>query len=606
MLWYNETQDVHKAVFDTLQLLSQRQQHREELNERHHRLYNGLPIWSYFSAADSVANMFYDRLTLNVVQSCIDAMVSKIGKNKPRITFLTDEGDWSKQEQAKLLERFVYGQFYKEDQPKKSKKVLLDSCVFGSGFAKVYVENGEVKTCRVFSPTIIVDERETVYSEPKCIYEVRYINKEVLKEMYPGKAYEIDTAEVKNLPYYGDNLHDRQLIPVVEAWSLSDDKEKDNGRHFIGISSCTFLDEKHNRVKFPYAKLDFQQNVTGYYGRGIAELITGHQVEINRTLKRISDSLRLVASPKVLYDFASKIVKTHFNNDVGTLIGYQGTPPQFITPQAVNSDIFNHLVFMYQKAFEEVGLSQLSVTSQKPAGLNSGKALREYNDLETERFAAFAQAWEQFHVDLAELQIEEAKRLKDSDKSVIVNAVSGEGISKIDFKKINLDRDAYVMQAFPTNSLPKTPAARLEYVQEMAQAGFIDPQEAMQLLDFPDTKQLTKFKYADREDIHAVVAQMIEKGEYNPPEEFQNLDYGIKYMQMNYLYYKNQKVKVERLDLLTRWINEALELVQPPMEEAQPVTELPDVGASEMIGAEEEMQQLAQEEQDIINQQGEI
>jgi hypothetical protein len=280
--------------------------------------------------------------------------------------------------------------------------------------------------------------------------------------------------------------------------------------------------------------------------------------------------------------------------------------PQWVTPMAVNSDLFNHLVFMHNKAFEEVGLSQLSVTSQKPAGLNSGKALREYNDLETERFASFAQSWEQFHVELGSLQIEEAQRLKASKRQVIVNAVSSEGIDKVNFAKINLDENSYIMQAYPVSSLPKTPAARFQYVEEMAQAGFIDAQEAMQLLDYPDTKQLTKFKYADREDIHATVDAMINHGEYNPPEEFQNLEYGIKYVQFSYLYYKRRKVKEERLDMLTRWINEALELTQPPDQEMPIDASMEDLGMGEMQGEDEQLQEMAQLDNEVINQAEEL
>jgi hypothetical protein len=613
-MWYKEGKEgIAKAVFDTLQMLGQRQQYREDLNERHHRLYSGLPISSFFSETSNLSNLFYDRLTLNVVQSCIDSMVSKIGKNKPRITFLTDEGDWNKQEQAKKLNKFIDGQFHKEKQPEKSKKILLDSCVFGSGFAKIYTKDKQVKTDRVFTPTIIVDDRETIYGEPLCLYELRYVNKSTLIEMYPDLKFEIEQSQVMRLPYYGDDAHDRELVPVVEAWKLhlKDEKNnKPNGVHFIGIASAVFTYEKHDRTRFPYSKLNFQQNVTGWFGRGIAELITGHQIEINRTLKRISDSLRLVASPKVLYEFNSKIIKTHFNNEVGTMIGYQGVPPQFVTPQAVNSDLFNHLVFMHQKAFEEVGLSQLSVTSQKPAGLNSGKALREYNDLETERFAAFAQSWEAFHVDLAELQIEEAKRLAKKGEKIIVSSISEDGIENIDFSKINLDADSYVMQPFPTSSLPKTPAGRLQFVEEMIQSGMLDPQEASQLLDFPDTKQITKFKYADREDIHATCAAITTKGEYNPPEEFQNLEYGIRYMQYSYLYYKHKGLPQARLDLITRWINDAMDLSQPPQPElvdpAMAQDLMPELGAAEMMGEGEEIQELAQEDMSLINQQGEI
>jgi len=310
----------------------------------------------------------------------------------------------------------------------------------------------------------------------------------------------------------------------------------------------------------------------------------------------------------VLYDYSSKIVKSHMNNDVGAMIGYLGTPPQFINPSAVSPELFKHLADMIQLAYNEVGVSTLSATSQKPAGLNSGKALREYNDLETERFASLAKGWEQLHMDIAELILEECEDMERQGIKMEFLAGNTKGCEPISFKDVKLDK--YIIQVYPTSMLPKTPAGRLEYVQEMLGAGLVTPEEGLSLLEFPDVDKVTRFKNSKFNDILATIDYMLDKDEYLPPEPFQDLVNGITYMQSAYLYYKGEGCPQEKLDLLLRWIQDAMSLLNPePMDVEPPVAvEDPTMMGEQMEGGMDEMamvdpgaEGLMAGEQEILN-----
>jgi hypothetical protein len=67
---------------------------------------------------------------------------------------------------------------------------------------------------------------------------------------------------------------------------------------------------------------------------------------------------------------------------------------------------------------------------------------------------------------------------------------------------------------------------------------------------------------------------MLDTGEYQPPEPFQNLVYGLPTMQEAYLMYRADNAPEEVLELFRRWITDANELVdaatQPPMEQMGP------------------------------------
>lgn len=583
--WWEYEESPSKKVFETAGNIRRNQTAQEDLDERHFRLYSGLPLYSAFTF-----NLTFDSLdakfTMNVVQAGVNTLVSKITKNKVRPTFLTDNGNWGLQEQAKKLDRYVFGQFYKQKVYQETKKAFRDACIFGDGFVKHWHDKeGSIFVKRVFKPTIIIDQAETLYGqEPRTIYEVRLVDKTTLKQKYPDFAHEIDEASVSDIPFFVDSFESNMhLAIVIEAYRVAHyvvgengEKKLIKGKHFIGTSTATFHYEDFEMERVPYRRIQYVPNVIGYYSKGVAELITGHQVEINRMLRRISRGMNLMSSPTILVDYMSDVIDTHFNNEVGTIVKYKNNPPIHLFPQGINPTVIDWFLTVYQKAFEELGLSQLTAQSKKPAGLDSGKALREYNDIETERFAELAQNWEQFHLDVAEDIIAHSEIIAKNGGKPIVLSPDKFGAEEIDFRKLKLKNSEYIMQVYPTSMLPKEPAGRLAYIQEMLGSGLITPEEGLSLLEFPDIAETTEIKNAPINDIRYTAYLIINEGEYAAPEPYQNLDYGIKFMNSMYLCMKPKKLPIERLDMLQKWINDALSLQQEmappaPMPEMLPL-----------------------------------
>lgn len=553
MNWYQNKigKDPHEAVFKTVRNIKERQSGKTEKDLRHYRLFGNM-----LNTSDPISVMRGELLTFNLVRSICSTLTSKICKNKPRPMYLTDDGDYPLQQKAERMSRFTLGMFHQAKTYTFTKEALLNSTIFGTGLIKVFSQDGVLKNRSVLPLDIVVDEREGMYNAPKTIYETRLVDRGVLKEMYPEHAKKIEEAAKEKSEFVSDNF-DTDLVLVVEGYKLG---VKDTpGKHFLGIENCTFVYEDYKRDKFPYAKLVFERNPIGWFGVGAAELVTPHQIELNRTLKRISHALHMLASPKVLYDLSSKINKAHFNNDVGIMIGYAGgtNPPQFIMPQAIGPELPNHAQMVIAQAYSEVGISALTATSMKPAGLNSGKALREYNDIETERFADFGQNWEQFHLDIGELMIEEVQELEEKGTPLKVTASDGKRMERVSFKDVKLPRDSYVYQAYPTSLLPKSPAGQLEYAGELIDRQMLSPEEGLKLLDFPDVKSITTLKYSGLDDIMATISSFLDEGYYIPPEPYQDLVNGVKWMQSAYLKYKHKKIAPERLDMLLQWINDA-------------------------------------------------
>ena len=575
--WLANKKDLYQELFAYVSRLDSRQQYRVADNLTFARLYGnydhvGLDAFNYSRAVSSynVSN----RVTLNVVQSMVDTVVSKVTKNKPKASFLTSGGDFSLQSKAKKLTKFVEGIFSFTDFYQLAALGFKDSCIFGTGCLKIFVENGEIKAERVFIGEIKIDDIESYYGKPRQMHQEKWISKDVVKAMFPGFELEIDNASYPDEKTFqnvqGSRLKD--MVRVIESWHLPSGPNAKDGKHTICISTVTLLDEPYYKDYFPFVFFRWNTRPVGFFGQGLAEQLQGIQLEMNKILRTIQVSMHLVSVPKLLVEASSKIVSAHLNNRIGGVIKYAGTPPQYAPLGGIPGELFSHLDRLFSRAYEIAGVSQLAAQSQKPAGLDSGKALREFNDLETERFMSVAKRYEKCFMDAAEIMIETAKDLYELKGDYKVKAKDGKFIDTISWKDVNMDADKYMMQIFPTSALSSTPAARLADVQDLLAAGFIDKDDALKLLDFPDLEAAMNLLNADSNNLERLIETMMDEGKYFPPEPYQNLENAVRKVQQAYLLYRMQGAPEDRLELLRQFMEDCQNLIEkaaqpegPPM-----------------------------------------
>lgn len=569
--WAKEGQEVAPALWEYLSQLDNIQGYRAEENYKFLRMYGNqnldyLRTFAPAKAMDIAPSAALNRVTLNVVQSMVDTVVSKIAKNKPRPMVLTEAGNFSQQRRAKKLSQFIEGQFYASEFYAKSAVAFMDSCIFGTGALKVYREDGEIKVDRVFIDELKVDDREAMYGAPRNLAQEKWIHREVLISMWPKDEMLIRAAtSPNNSTYTAFNPSSPDMVLVREAWHLPTKKGAGDGKHVISIQNHTLVDEEWDKMYFPFIFWRWGTRPLGFFGQGLAEQLQGLQLEINKILRTIQVSMHLVSVPKLFVEASSKIVSAHLDNRIGSVIKYAGVAPTPGQLGTIPPELFAHLDRLYQRAFEIAGISQLSATSQKPAGLNSGKALREYNDLETERFMTVAQRYEQCFLDAVPIMVDLAKEIDEEQKEEGGYKLKIKGkkfLETIKWKDVDMDEDQYSMAVFPASALSNTPAGRLAEVQELIQAGFMGKEDAMKLLDFPDLQGFYNYANAGVENIDRAIERMVEDGEYTTPEPYQNLAFGIERMQQAYLRYQNENAPEERLELLRRWMEDARGLLE--------------------------------------------
>jgi hypothetical protein len=604
--WWREKKP-HSHMFGVVNSIETQQSWRYLNNIRYARLYANYELLGFYGTLFSQAAQMplnNNRLTLNVTKACIDTAAAKIAKNRPKPLFLTSGGDWTQQNRAQKLTKYTEGMFDASDIYRKGPLCFTDAGIMGTGVAKVYAdkEKGMICVDRVLTDEIIVDDADGMYGEPRSLYQRKYIDRDVLCEMFPKFEKEIRSATIG---VKGDSQGSTaaNLIKVIEGWHLKSGESATDGVHAITIENATLFQEEWKKDFFPFAFYRWSPKVVGFWGGGLAEELVGIQLEINKTLRTIQKSIDIACVPRVWVENSSQVNTAQITNEIGSIGKYTGTPPSFNTSQALSPEVYSHLQNLYNKAFEITGVSQMSATSQKPKGLDSAVALREFNDIETERFVLAGQRYEEFFMDIAKIGIELSRDLyenmKAEGKELKVKVKGSKFIETIKWKDVDMDEDKFIMRVYPTSLLPSSPQGRLQRVQELMQAGFIDKEVGMSLLDFPDVEAYMSLQTASIDDMKMLLENMIDKGIYQSPEPQQNLPLAIKMVQSSYLRSKVNGVPEARLELLRRFIDDCNELLNMATPPAPPVPMDPMAGGV-MPGGEAIADPMAPPQSDLL------
>lgn len=580
-----------QELLDTVSYLKEMQMYKYRQASIFARLYSSLPLFNFAGTSlnklSNTSNLPIDRPTMNVIQSCVDTLVSRISQARPRPVFLTDEGNYKERQLSKQLNQFIMGEFYREKAYELGPLLLRDAGVLGTGLWKVFKSiDNKVGVERRLYTDVLVDPNDGLYGKPRNFYDLKLVDRDLALEMFDKNKSEVRSAEQA----YPDNSGTAERtvsdqIMLAEAWRLPSYKGCDDGRHVIVCSAGILLDEPWTRDKFPFVSMPYSPQLLGFWGQGLAEQLMGTQVEINKLLMTISKSINLVGVPRVFVEDGSKVVKSHLNNDIGAIVTYRGTKPIYEVAPCVPQEIYAQLQRLVEYAYQQSGISALSATAQKPAGLNSGEAIRNYDDLQSDRFAALVRRYDMCFVDLAYLMIEEAKEITETEGKYTTVYPNSNGIRQIDLPASKMLEDTYIIQCFDSSSLPRDPAGRMAKITEYMQAGILSPEEGRRLMDFPDLGQVEKLANAAEERILKILDEIVEDGKYTPPDPFIDIQLAKKLVVQYYNLYMQMNLEEKKAQMLRNFntqLDTLIAAAQPPPQQ-QPMASPTQGPTSELL-----------------------
>lgn len=569
--WWLTTDKKEKAgqLLSTANAIKDAQSYRYRTTALYARLYGNQSLFNFIgnnmNKMDAgTTGLPVDRPTFNLVQSCVDTVVSKISQSKPSPVFLTDNSDYKERRLAKQLNNFIQGEFYQTKAYDKVATVLRDALVTGMGVLKVFEsQDNKVALERVLGTEILVDSNDGLYGEPRQIYQLKLVDRQVLKDICPGYKQVITEAETA----FPDNSSDASRtvsdqVLVVEGWHLKSGKNATDGRHTIACTSGIILDEAWDKYAFPFVFLPYSPRLLGFWAQGLAEQLMGTQIEINSLLYTISRAIKIVGVPRIFVEEGSKVSSSSFNNDVGTIVKYRGTKPVFEVAPCVPQELYAQLQRLIEYGYQQCGVSALDASSQKPAGLNSGEAIRSYDDISTDRLASLSKRYDNFFIDLTYQIVDLAKDIASRDGEYQTVYPNKDGTKEINLPEMKLIQDPFVVQVFNQSSLPRDPAGRLQKIVEMTQAGMLSIKEGRRLLDYPDLDQVEKLSNASEERIYQLLDKIVEDGIFTPPDPFLDLQLATEITTQYYNLYAASKLDEERCQMLRDFFTQVQDLIQ--------------------------------------------
>jgi hypothetical protein len=571
--WLADEDDKADKLFTEVDRVSEDTVDRAQSVLEASALYGDLAYLPGYSGVDRVLPISR-RISHNVIATATDALVAEVTQTKPRPMAITIGGDYTDHVRARKLTEYWDAKFQETNVYEIGRQAVRDAIISGLGILRAYrarpgSEHDKVLVERIWPGSFVIDDRGAVDVIPRSCYIRRQIDRSYLENLYPDKVEDIQRARHPEEKYWFTSTLRDDLVEVIEGWHLPSGPDGKDGRHTIAVSTTVLFDEDYDDDEFPLAFVRPVPPQRGFWGESIVKRAATAQFELNKLLRRVQESMHLHAVPRVFVNRGAGIVKPHYTNDIGILIEYDGQPPVYMTPNSMSADVYAHIDRLENWIYKEMGISQLSASSLKPAGLNSGRALRVYNDTQSRRFINLERSYEQMNCAIA-MQITALERdiSIENPKHEVVYESRGQKMV-IPFREIDLKKGIMRTQVMPTSALPTSPAAKLQDLQEMVAAGTIDQETFLTLADVPDFESIRDTVVAPLELLEKRFDEMLETGKYTVPEPYMDLVRGMK---LCALYIQKSEVKGasdDRLDLLRQWLGDAKGLIDGVTEQAQ-------------------------------------
>lgn len=444
---------------------------------------------------DNYVNSFSDGNTLsppsiNVIKSVVDTLVSKIATSKVRPFINTLNGSYKEMQTALQAQQF-FDIFYEEQNTHMTvSKAFEDSCIFDTGVVYVDRDNHSIKKCLPWQ--VFVRPAELAYNKLTRVY---YEQTDYPVTLLPSDI----TAKFKKSVEYTDYGIYYDIFNKVKA-------------HII--AGHVVKTEPWEYDVLPFVFIYYNKPNTGTTSLSVVDILYTLQNEIDMLVSKISAAAELTPGNTILLPEGGSVKATQLNNGVGNVLTYRptpnmtGSPVTVATPAFIDGQYQMLLDNLIQRAYELVGISQLSAMSQKPTGLDSGIALSTMESIESDRFETQLKQVINAYVEIARTCVElfDGDILPDSNRRLSINWD--------DIRKAN---DSLKIQFSAADALSKDPSVKLQQLQALAQSGIIPQSRIASLMELPDIQSGFSLANNAVNAVYAVINDCIENNNYDLP-----------------------------------------------------------------------------------------
>lgn len=476
----------------------------------------------------------------NVIRSCIDTLTSKIACQKVRPFFNSVNGSWKDFELCTQAQQFFDVLFDEYNVNDIVTLAFKDACIFERGM--VYVSNTGIE--RMLPWTVYTNPAEDSYNRnTELLWECKKYPKALL-------PFDIKTSQ--------------DLITYTRYWNT---KEK---VFYTWIPEANYNQVETYEKELPFVQIYYNKPLFGSSCSSVVDVLFGIQDQIDNLIRTCAIAAKR-NMPKTYWVPEGTDVKAgSLNNEVGQVIPYRPIPgasgvPVICDEQRIIDPQYRDLIDKYkQDAYELVGISQLSATSQKPQGLNSGIALSTMENIESDRFETQLNQVIRCYVDLAKKCI----NILDAKELILPQEKTR---TMLNWEDLISAAKSFNIQFSAAESLSKDPSTKLQQLQSLAQAGIIPQSHIAKYLELPDIESAYNITTNALNAVMSLIKETIEGDEVPviPPyipiptlkEECLNMMLSLRGAN-----YEQNKADIDKLMLLYNAIQDTSEAMRPEEE----------------------------------------
>jgi hypothetical protein len=567
--WWPD-EEPHDKVMRRARAIARDQQWRRAQDELHLHLYSEAEWRGVYgidrrrAAGRSTTDTKKNRLSINVVRNMCNAATSMLIRSRPYVNFQTDGADYSLMCLSRKRERFVQAHFMRERIHQTSQARVRNAAIFGTGGTKVIRRDGKIRYENILPGEILVDEQEGMAGDPPCIYQAKIVDKIQLAAMYPEHKVAIMKAGSQGA--YNGVAHAAQCL-VVYGWHFrSTLEDTHDGVEALCIDGATLYTREYRWLHFPGTFYRWEESPFGFYGVGIPSELVGIQYEINALLRMVRDATYYGGNLKILAEKGANINFAQLNNSTRIpIVEYVGKQPAWVANDLASPQLFSHLQYLVQTAYNVTGISQLDAQSQTPAASMSGRARLVHQNNESLRFKAAVERYENGYVELAERTLEAATDEYDENGDQDVIFRGHEHLEEIKLSDVMLDGpdESLDIQRWSSSQLAQSPGARMEQVDFLVQNQYIPRNRGLVMMDLGnDFRAEMDIQNAPYNLIDERIERMLFDGEPQSPSPLMDLEYAKMRVQLEIQRCEMRKgVPPDRIDLLREFFSEIVDLL---------------------------------------------
>lgn len=515
------------------------------------------------------------RVPRNLTRALVDTALSRFAKTETRVLFATNGGTPEQQKRSEDCTDASNALLEQTEGEDCLRTGALHAGVFDLGVVKTIEGDDGPRNEHRASWNIMFDPTDAHAGKPTILVERATADKDALvAEFVPDEEDchteaerierrslidDIRASSSEGLTTADHTMSDQHCV-VYELWRLPVGRFA--GRHVICSDHALLLDEEWHDKNFPFTLFGWSKPLFGAYPVSIANINSANQDELNGVAVRISQILRKEAIPRYVEtgpasDKAVTAVALRSGSDALGDVIVVGPGRQLTEMGAgnkVGAELFQQEDRVWNRGFEMTGINQQSSVGSRPSGLNSAPAQREWNEINQDRLSLVALEYQKAHVHLAQRLLDCLAKIPDYE--ITITNPNGKWMRRMKASDMHLDRSDYVLQPYPISALPLTPTGKLAAAADLLQMGAIDKETFMEIVQIPDLKAKLDINLASRRATEAIVARMMETGQYEAPLDMLDLAYASKYAVAKYLEGYASGMDDDKLQLLQQWIGQ--------------------------------------------------